>query len=579
MSFTGWLIFFLIIQVIHFLGTWKLYQKAGRKAWEALIPVYNAIILMKIINRPKWYVILLFVPVVNLLMFPVVWVETIRSFGKNRALDTWLVLLSLGFYIFYLNYVEINKLSYIEDRSLKPKNAVADFVSSIVFAIIVATVIHTYVVQPFVIPSSSLEKTLLVGDFLLVSKLHYGARTPMTPIALPMVHDTIPLIPTSYEGLPKFVNRYKSYLKKPQIPYLRLPAFEQPEKNDIVVFNWPADTVRFFFSDRTALNIRKPIDKKSNYVKRCVGTPGDSIEARNGDVYINGELLKLSYRAKPQFFNIIKTKGDVSAEIFSKYGIEQSAFYGYTYKIKTNIWDDPAVRNYFENPQNRVNLTEQSRDSVNVYAYGIVNNQEVAQRLGIELDGIQANITTQQEQQLKAAEGIASVTRTQSPPTSQIFPHTMPQWSESNWGPLYIPKEGVTVALNKETLPFYKEVIRDYEGNDLKVIGDDILINNQPATSYTFKQDYYWMMGDNRNMSEDSRYWGYVPADHIVGKPVFIWMSYDSVTGKVRWDRVFTTVNGDGEPQSYLRWFLFILAGYFIGDYFWKKKKKKATDK
>src|SRR5690606_16774583 len=147
-----------------------------------------------------------FIPVVNLLMFPVVWVETIRSFGKNKTLDTWLVLLTLGLYIYYLNYVEADKLTYIQDRSLKPTNAVADFVSSVVFAVIVATVIHTYFIQPFTIPTGSLEKTLLVGDFLLVSKVNYGARTPMTAVALPMVHDTLPLIPTSYDGLPKSIN-------------------------------------------------------------------------------------------------------------------------------------------------------------------------------------------------------------------------------------------------------------------------------------------------------------------------------------------------------------------------------------
>jgi len=574
MSLTGWILFILIIQVIHFLGTWKLYQKAGRKAWEALIPVYNAIVLMQIINRPKWYVILLFIPIVNLLMFPVVWVETIRSFGKNKTSHTWLVLLTLGLYIYYLNYVEADKLTYIENRSLKPANKVADFVSSIVYAVIVATVIHTYFIQPFVIPSSSLEKTLLVGDFLLVSKMHYGARTPMTAVAVPMVHDTIPLIPTSYDGLPKYVNRYKSYLKKPQIPYFRMPGFSDVQKNDIVVFNWPADTVRFFFRDNTAMNIRKPVDKKSNYVKRCVGTAGDTIESRGGDVYINGKLLELSYRAKPLFLNNIKLK-DNSLEVLTQYGIEQRDLMAYTYVIKTSIWEDSAVKNYINNPQNRVSLYEQNRDSVNVYASGYMNNTEHMQKLGIQIDGVQANITIQQEQQLKNEPAVVSLSRA-TRPEGGIFPQTQPTWSESDWGPIYIPKKGDVLTLTKETLPYYKKIIRDYEHHDLKVIGNDILIDNKPATTYQVEQDYYWMMGDNRSFSEDSRFWGYVPADHIVGKPVFIWFSYDSVNKKVRWDRVFTTVGGDGEPQSYLRWFILALAGYFLIDYFLKKKKAKA---
>lgn len=578
MSLTGWIIFFVIIQVIHFLGTWKLYQKAGRKAWEALIPIYNGIVLMQIINRPKWYVFLLFVPIVNLLMFPVVWVETIRSFGKNRTIDTWLVLLTLGFYIYYLNYVEIDKLTYIEDRSLKPKNGVADFISSIVFAVIVATVIHTYFIQPFVIPSSSLEKTLLVGDFLLVSKVNYGARTPMTAVALPMVHDSIPLIPTSYDGLPKYINRYKSYLKKPQIPSFRLWGFDEVKKNDIVVFNWPTDTVRFFFNDKTAMNIRKPIDKKSNYVKRCVGVAGDSIEVRNGDVYINGELLKLSYRAKPLFLNVVRAKDENALKtVLGRHNINS---YSAVYEVKPEVWDNPSVIDFVANFENGLHLAEQKRDSLNVYVSGDVYNVKIAEQLGLKISPIyfKMNLIDEQVVQLEKESDIIEIFREIDHKGNRIFPNTQPSWNESNWGPIYIPKKGDVLELNKETLPFYKDIIREYEGNQLIIAGEDIFINRELVTTYQVQQDYYFMMGDNRNFSEDSRYWGYVPADHIVGKPVFIWFSYDSVNGKVRWDRVFTTVGGDGEPYSYFRWFLFALAGYFVVDYSLKRKKKKKAN-
>lgn len=577
MSLTGWIIFFLIIQVVHFLGTWKLYQKAGRKPWEALVPIYNGIVLMQIINRPKWYVFLLFVPIVNLLMFPVVWVETIRSFGKNRTIDTWLVLLTLGLYIYYLNYVEIDKLTYIEDRSLKPKNGVADFISSIVFAVIVATVIHTYFIQPFVIPSSSLEKTLLVGDFLLVSKVNYGARTPMTAVALPMVHDSIPLIPTSYDGLPKYINRYKSYLKKPQIPSFRLWGFDEVKKNDIVVFNWPTDTVRFFFNDKTAMNIRKPIDKKSNYVKRCVGVAGDSIEVRNGDVYINGELLKLSYRAKPLFLNVVRAKDENALKtVLGRHNINS---YSAVYEVKPEVWDNPSVIDFVANFENGLHLAEQKRDSLNVYVSGDVYNVKIAEQLGLKISPIyfKMNLIDEQVVQLEKESDIIEIFREIDHKGNRIFPNTQPSWNESNWGPIYIPKKGDVLELNKETLPFYKDIIREYEGNQLIIAGEDIFINRELVTTYQVQQDYYFMMGDNRNFSEDSRYWGYVPADHIVGKPVFIWFSYDSVNGKVRWDRVFTTVGGDGEPYSYFRWFLFALAGYFVVDYLLKRKKKKAN--
>src|SRR5210317_1331274 len=212
MDLSQWLIFLLIVQIVHGLGTWKLYTKANRKAWEAFIPIYNAVILMKIINRSPWWVILLFLPIINLIMFPVVWVETSRSFGKNTYTDTFLAVVTLGFYNFYLNYIA--DVTYVENRELHPKSSSGDWVNSILFAIVAATIVHTYFIQPFTIPTSSLEKTLLVGDFLFVSKFHYGARAPMTTVAAPMVHDSLPLVSS------------KSYFKKPQLPYFRIPGFE-----------------------------------------------------------------------------------------------------------------------------------------------------------------------------------------------------------------------------------------------------------------------------------------------------------------------------------------------------------------
>jgi len=192
MTLMQWFIFFLIIQIVHGLGTWKLYIKAGRQAWEAFIPIYNAIILMKIIRRSPWWTILLFLPIINLIMFPVIWVETARSFGKNSSSDTLLAIVTLGVYNYYLNYM--THVQYVENRGLHPKSGAGDWVNSILFAVVAATLVHTYFIQPYVIPSSSLEKSLLVGEFLFVSKFHYGARFPMTTVAAPMVHDTIPLL-------------------------------------------------------------------------------------------------------------------------------------------------------------------------------------------------------------------------------------------------------------------------------------------------------------------------------------------------------------------------------------------------
>lgn len=511
MTLIQWFIFFLALQVIHGLSTWKLYVKAGQKAWEAFVPVYNAVVLMKIINRPWWWTILLFVPIVNLIMFPVIWVETARSFGKNTLTDTVLALVTLGFYSLYLNY--FTDATHIKDRSLHPKSAAGDWVNSILFAIVAATIVHTYFIQPFTIPTSSLEKTLLVGDFLFVSKMHYGARIPMTTIGAPMVHDTIPFA------------KVKSYLSKPELPYMRLPGFQKIKRNDIVVFNWPVDTMldmrhtdKFYY---------KPIDKKTNYVKRCVGLPGDSLSIRDGFVYINGKQNELNDRAKIQFSYEIFFKRELNPnDIYSllkRYDITDGLGYGST----KSSFMVPAA------------------------------SDEAIARLKNHPDVSEIKV-------LKDIDGTRN---------AGIFPmNAAYNWNNDYFGSLYIPQKGKTITLTTENLPLYKRVITAYEGHNLSVNGNQISIDGKTVNSYTFAQDYYWMMGDNRHNSQDSRVWGFVPFSHVVGKPVFIWMSWDS-DKKPRWDRFFTTVGGNGKPVSYLIPFLVLLLGWF-GFNKWRKHKK-----
>jgi len=516
MTLIQWLIFFLVIQLIHGLGTWKLYIKAGRQAWEAFIPVYNAVILMKIINRPWWWTILLFLPIVNLIMFAVVWVETARSFRKNSNIDTILAVATLGLYNFYLNYVA--DVSHVKDRSLHPKTGLGDWVSSILFAIVAATIVHTYFIQPFTIPTSSLEKTLLVGDFLFVSKFHYGARVPMTTIAAPMVHDTIP-------GL-----KIKSYSSDYELPYMRIPGFQSIKHNDIVVFNWPVDTMldmrhtdKFYY---------KPIDKKTNYVKRCVGLPGDSLEVRNGFVYINGKQNVLPERAKLQFSYMIETK--------------TGAFNNYQLANRYHITDFPQYN------QDR-----------SVSYFPAITDED----LKVFKNHPNINSITP----LKEEQGKRDV---------NIFPsHPDFNWNNDFFGPIYIPEAGKTINLNLNILPLYKRLLTAYEGNTLDVQGNQILINGKVANTYTFKKDYYWMMGDNRHNSQDARAWGFVPFDHVVGKPVFIWMSWNTNGqgfDKIRWDRLFTTVGGNGQPVSYLIPFLVVLA-LWTGFNKWRKHKKEHS--
>ena len=514
MTITQWFIFFLIVQVVHFAGTWKLYEAAGRRRWEAAVPIYNAIVLMKIINRPTWWTILLFVPVVNLIMFPVVWIETLRSFGKNTTLDTILGIVTGGLYIYYVNYTQ--ELNYIPDRSIVPVNKTNDTISSILFAVIVATIVHTYVMQPFTIPTSSLEKSLLVGDFLFVSKFHYGARTPKTAIAFPMVHDTIP-----------FVN-VKSYRDWPQLPSFRFPGFENIQRNDIVVFNWPADTVRFF-RDTKSVGIRKPVDKKSNYVKRCVGVPGDSISIVKGIVMINGKELILPLRAMPQYSYNVTTNGG---------GLDPN-YLLHELDITDGIYQTGEKTFHFRA------LTENSAERLR-------NSPSVV--------SVERFIATQGEFNIFGGTG---------------------DWNSDNMGPIYIPEQGKTVAINANTLRFYKKIIQEYEHNSLEVNGTEIKINGKIATNYKFKQNYYWMMGDKRDNSEDSRYWGFVPMDHVVGKPVFVFMSLDqnkSGFNKIRWDRVFTTVSGDGKRVSYLPHFLVVLGLYFGISYILRKRREKKLN-
>ena len=577
MSVNQWLLFLLIIQVVHFLGTWKLYVKAGKQAWEAAIPVYNAIVLMKIINRPTWWTVLLFIPVINLIMFPVIWVETLRSFGKNTTKDTILAIVTFGLYIYVINYS--NDAQYIQDRSTVATTKTGDFISSILFAIVVATLVHTYLIQPFQIPTSSLEKSLLVGDFLFVSKVNYGARTPMTPVAAPMVHDTI------------FGANIKSYLAKPQLPYFRFPGFESIKNNDIVVFNWPTDTLfnMYLPADK---RYDKPIDKKTNYVKRCVAIPGDSLQIKDGIVFINSKELILPERAKPQYFHTVETKTPLTLDLLQRYDITEASSF---HKIKADFWDNGEVQKFFYD--NKINLNEVSRDSSLVTVTGEIDNEKYNSKVKEVIKGLQfeslnnmlnMNLTFEKVALLKKDPEIKSVTRYISKGGEDgIFPDhkdgTIAKdftWNNDNFGPIYIPKRGTKVSLNLQVLPIYKKIITEYEGNTLKVEGNSIFVNGTKTDSYTFQKDYYWMMGDNRHNSLDARYFGYTPDDHIVGKPIFIWMSWDSNGkgfNKIRWDRLFTTVSGEGQPQSYFKYFLFFLVIYNVGMYFWNKKKENNS--
>jgi signal peptidase I len=342
-----------------------------------------------------------------------------------------------------------------------------------------------------------------------------------------MVHDTIPIL------------KSKSYLKDLQIPYFRFPGFQEIKQNDIVVFSWPPDTLTNITDRYSKVDI-KPLDKKSNYVKRCVGIPGDSLEVRDGYVYINGTKNELPGRARLQFGYAFRTKKQLNP-----------SFAAQQYDI-TDLYpmDNPPSYRVF-----RAMMTDA--------AYERFKNHP-------DMDTIFK--TT-------AEKGVLD---------PSTFPHHPDyQWNTDYFGPMYIPKAGANVSITAETLPLYRRIIEVYEGSEIGIenkisqSGTQVLLNGTPLSSYTFKYDYYWLMGDNRNNSQDARMWGFVPFTHVVGKPVLVWMSWNSnakgIMNKIRWERLFTTVGGDGEPVSYFKYFLILVAGGFVFDFF--RKKKKAAKK
>jgi signal peptidase I len=495
------LIIFLFFPVFN----WKIFEKLGIQGWKTIIPFLNYYIWLKIIKKPLWWYIFLLVPFINFFMVFLMIVEMAKCYQKydlgNQAL-------SVIFPYIYLPYLGSSSKEKFLDPDKRPKikkTVVREWVDAIIFAVVAASIIRMFLIEAYTIPTSSMEKSLLVGDFLFVSKIHYGPKLPNSPLSFPFVHNTMP-----------FSSSRKSYLEWIKFRYYRFPGFEEIENNDVVVFNYPnGDTVALKIQNpdyyelsrqygrdriwRDPVNfgnvIYRPVDKRENYIKRCIGIPGDTLFIDDQKIYINGKEL-------------------VSP------GIRQ-----YKYIVSTN--GDPINPKRLE----KLNVTEEIR--------------------AIGRDQYVMTLTDAAAAEIKGYANVVSIEK-QDHSAGEWAPYTFPfdssmRWNVDNYGPVLIPKKGMTIPVNRENISLYERIIDVFEDNDLSITGDKIYINGQPASSYTFKMDYYWMMGDNRHNSADSRFWGFVPEDHIVGKAVFVWLSLDKnkplFGGKVRWNKLFRLIN------------------------------------
>ena len=456
------------------------------------------------------------------------------------------VLAVIDHYFFYcINWTPWKKRT---ERKKEKKTPLREWFESVIFAIIAATLIHVFLIQPYVIPTSSLEGTLIRGDFLFVSKFNYGSNVPNTPIFLPFMHNKLP-----------FTKNTPSYLDWIQFGYNRLPGFQKIKNNDIVVFNWPTDN----------LQKNMPFDKKTNYVKRCTAISGDTLQIKNGNLIINGNQQESPNRGVIQHAYWIKFKKDNHLKYLKPIGkpIEKSKIdraFQNNHNLETAlIWPPFIDKNGRYNP----NLYSKIKDMI---VYGTKEEVENLAKNEVE-SGYREKIEhTRISQELIDSLGEEfpfsiygynhnTYTDILTRKTTSLFPYKWKHnWDYDNYGPIYIPKKGDQIILNDSTLAIYKDVIQNYESYQLK----------ESDTVYTFQMDYYWMMGDNRHNSQDSRAWGFVPENHIVGKPIFLWLSVDlkadKIYNKIRWKRMFTTIHGDGDSRWYLPHFIvFMIIIYF----------------
>lgn len=498
----GWIIFILFILGWH-IGLYGMFKKAGIPAWKALIPFYNTWYIVKTTQVRRIWFYLQFIPIAG--QFITIWLTIIfvMHFGRFNLLQHTATVFLPFIYLPYLGFSANEHFVGHEAFKKYKKPTIREWIDAAVFAIVAATLIRTFVFEAYTIPTESMEKTLLVNDFLFVNKMSYGPRIPTTPLSFPFVHNTMPFSQTT-----------PSYLKWIQLPYSRIAGFTKVERNDVVVFNFPAgdtiinlpefgskipyyDVLRYQYQgNREALMNDYPIlvhpyDKTDNYIKRCVAVGGDTISIKNGQLFINSQPALVPEASQTE------------------------------YEVQTN---GTPISNEFLSNNLDINIEEA--------------NSQITQ--SNKPNTIILNLTPEGKAKVQKLPNVQSVLPFIMN-NDFIFPYDSSnfKWSVDNFGPLWIPKQGITITLSPSNIALYQRIITTYEGNTLEEKDGQFIINGTSTNTYTFKYNYYWMMGDNRHRSQDSRYWGFVPETHIVGKASLIWFSWNKGP---RWSRLFKAI-------------------------------------
>lgn len=493
------LIIFILATIGWHIGMYGMFKKAGIEGWKAFVPFYNTwCIVEKIQLKKKWFFFQL-VPIAG--QFVTIWItiKWVEHFGRFDFTHHAMTVLIPFVYFPVLGFSNNEKYAGELVVSNYKKSAAREWIDAAAFAVVAATLIRTFVFEAYTIPTPSMEKTLLVNDFLFVSKSAYGPRIPNTPIAMPFVHHTMPWVSA------------KSYSEWIKIPYTRWFS-KEVTRNDAVVFNFPANdtlindeenfgskityyqAVREIGRDKVWQNygdliITRPVDKRENFIKRCVAVAGDKLEIKNTVLYLND--VAQPFPAESELYYNVQSSSPLDEEQLQSFGIHT----------------DPDLREFM---------------SYNNGMYII-------------------NMTQGEKKKVEALKNVLKVEVQINQVSNDLYPYydTTAHWSVDNFGPLWVPKKGVSIPLTPDNYIRYERCIRTYEGNEVENKNGKVFINGLEATNYTFKYDYYWLMGDNRHNSLDSRYWGFVPEDHVVGKASMIWFSWEKGP---RWKRFFNVI-------------------------------------